>query len=199
MKAGRLFGMAAAATIVAGPASAQGDTAVVRPVTQVYGTLSQNDVAIRLRSDELEIRFVPLDDRILGLLARDAAESLRGLLAARRTAIDSAARQNGVAAPGLALVGFFAQRDGVRFDPQLVMVTASGRVLRPLAVVPLSPRFGSHQLGLREQVMGLFLYEDQIPVDAAFEVSYESQISREWERRLPLLERERARIGARAR
>ena len=199
MKAGRLIGMGMAATLFAAPASAQRDTAVARPVAQVYGTLSQNDVAIRLRSDELEIRFVPLDNRILSLLARDAAESLRGLLASRRTAIDSAARQHGVAAPGLALVGFFAQRDGVRFDPQLLTVTANGRVLRPLAVVPMCPRFGSHQLGLREQVMGLFLYEDLIPVDAVFEVSYESIISREWERRLPLLERERARIGARAR
>ena len=199
MMAGRLFAMVAAATLVAGPASAQVDTALARPVTQVYGTLSQNDVAIRLRSDELDVRFVPLDNRILAVLARDAAESLRGLLASRRTAIDSAARQNGVAAPGLALVGFFAQRDGVRFDPQLLTVTANGRVLRPLAVVPLSPRFGSHQLDLREQVMGLFLYEDLIPVDAVFEVSYESQISREWERRLPVLERERARMAARTR
>ena len=199
MKARRLIGLAAAATLVAGPASAQGDTALARPVAPVYGTLSQNDVAIRLRSEDLEIRFVPLDDRILTLLARDAAASLRGVLAARRTAIDSAARQHGVAAPGLALVAFFAQRDGVRFDPQLLNVTANGRVLRPLAVVPMSPRFGSHQLGLREQVMGLFLYEDLIPVDAVFEVSYESMISREWERRLPLLERERARMAARAR
>jgi len=37
-----------------------------------YGSLSQSDLALRLRNDEIEIRFVPLDQRVTRLLAGDA-------------------------------------------------------------------------------------------------------------------------------
>ena len=69
-----------------------------------YGTLSQNDIVVRLRNEDLDIRLVPLDVRVTTLLARDAADSLQRLVARERTAIDSAARASGVAEPGLARV-----------------------------------------------------------------------------------------------
>ncbi len=71
-----------------------------------FGTLSQSDLSLRLRNDELEIRFVPLNERVARLLAPDAYQSLHGLRAARQTSIDSLARINGLSEPGLALVTF---------------------------------------------------------------------------------------------
>ena len=162
-----------------------------------YGTLSQSDLGLRLRSDELEIRFVPLNERVTRLLAPDAWQSLRGLRAGRQTSIDSLARLNGLSDPGLALVTFYAQRDGVRFDPQLLTVVSRGRFLRPVGVIPLSPGFSSQQLAQRGQAMAIFLYDEVIPVDESFTLTYDTLTSDDWQGKLPMLERERARVSSR--
>lgn len=167
--------------------------------TTVHGTLDQNDIAIRLRNDELEIRFVPLDARVTSLLSRDGAVSLQRLVARWRAEIDSAGRSSGVSEPGLALVTFFGQRDGVRFDAELVTLTVRNQLLRPLAIVPISPQFSSRQLEARQTVMAIYLYEELLPVWDPFTVSYEQLVSHDWERRLPTLERERARLAVRTR
>lgn len=164
-----------------------------------YGTLSQSDLALRLRNDELEIRFVPLAERVTRLLAPDAYQSLRGLVAAKRQAIDSVARRAGLSDPGLALVTFYAQRDGVRFDPQLVTLVSRGQFIRPVGVVPLSPSFTSQQLPVRGQATAIYLYDQVVPVDESFTITYDTLTSDDWERKLPLLERERGRVSSRAR
>jgi hypothetical protein len=174
--------------------SAAADTVRIPP--GVYGQLSQNDIAIRLRTDELEIRFIPLDIRVTSLLARDGAESLQRLVERHRPAIDSAGRSAGVSEPGLALVTFFAQQQGARFDPEIVTVTARNRFLRPLAIVPLSARFGAAQLDARESAMAVYLFEELLPVWEPFTVQYENLTSHDWERRLPTLARERDRLAA---
>ena len=161
------------------------------------GTLSQNDIAVRLRNDELEIRFVPLDIRVTALLAPDAAESLQRLVARHRPSVDSAGQLNSISEPGLALVTFFSQREDVRFDPQLLTLSFQNRLLRPLGIVPLSPRFTSQQLGARETAMAIYLFEELIPVWDEFTVAYAALSSNEWARRLPTLERERARLSTR--
>jgi hypothetical protein len=173
---------------------AAADSVVIPP--GVYGTLSQNEIAIRLRTDELEIRFVPLDIRITTLLARDGAESLQRLVERNRPAIDSAGRAAGISEPGLALVTFFAQQPGARFDPELLTLTARNQFLRPMAIVPLSPRFGAAQLNARESAMAVYIFEELLPVWEPFTVNYENLVSREWERRLPQLQRERDRLAA---
>ncbi|HEX6643931.1 MAG TPA: hypothetical protein VF037_04600, partial [Gemmatimonadales bacterium] len=160
------------------------------------GQLSQNDIAVRLRTDELEIRFVPLDLRVTALLARDGAESLQRLVERHRPSIDSAGRASGVSEPGLALVTFFGLQQGVRFDPELLTITARNQLLRPLAIVPLSARFGAAQLSARESAMAVYLFEDLLPVWEPFTVHYETLTSHDWERRLPTLARERDRLAA---
>ncbi|HJP57182.1 MAG TPA: hypothetical protein VJ847_09175 [Gemmatimonadales bacterium] len=162
-----------------------------------YGTLSQSDLSLRLVNDELEIRFTPLAERVTRLLAPDAYQSLRGLRASRQMSIDSVARVNGLSEPGLALVTFYGQRDGVRFDPDLLTVVSRGRFLRPVGVVPLTPGFTAHQLAQRGQATGILLYDDVIPVDESFTLTYDTLTSDDWERKLPVLERERGRVSAR--
>ena len=46
------------------------------PLPAGYGSLTQNDLALRVRNDDIEIRFIPLDPRVTRLLARDALQSL---------------------------------------------------------------------------------------------------------------------------
>jgi hypothetical protein len=182
----------------AGPVTGQsGERA--RPIPPGFGSLSQNDLALRVRNDELEIRFVPLDPGVTPLLARDAYKSLRNLVETHRRAIDSVAARAGVSQPGLALVTFFGQRPEVRFDPQTLTLLIRNRLFRPLGLIPLNAKFASQQLGVREQASAIYLFEQEIPVDDSFTMSYAELVSEDWQGKQSLLDRERARVAARAR
>ncbi|HEX7337096.1 MAG TPA: hypothetical protein VF252_07805 [Gemmatimonadales bacterium] len=173
-----------------------------KPVTAMtvsYGTLTQDALSLRIRNDDLEIRFVPLDPRITRLLANDAFQALRTLLETRRRAIDSVASRAGVTEPGLALVSFFGQQPDTRFDPQILTLLVRNRILRPLGVIPLNARFNSQQLGVREQASAIYLFEEEIPVNDSFNVSYGAQTSDDWQNKQVTLDRERARVASRAR
>jgi hypothetical protein len=163
-----------------------------------YGTLTQNDLALRIRTVDLDLRFVPLDPRVTRLLGQDSWESLRSVVQSRRAAIDSVADAAGVSRPGLALVTFFAQRDNARFDPQSVTIRIRSQEYRPLGIVPFSGQFTSQQLAVRQQVSGVFLFEQDLPVDDSFVVLYAGQPSDDWQGKQRMLERERARVALRA-
>jgi hypothetical protein len=170
-----------------------------RPLPPGYGSLTQNDLALRMGNEDLDIRFVPLDPKIAPLLAPDAFQSLRSLIETHRRGIDSIAARAGVSQPGIALVSFFGQRPDVRFDAQILTLFVRNRALRPLGVLPLNPRFTSQQLGVREQATAIYLFEEEIPVDDSFTLSYGALSSEDWQRKLPILDRERARVSARSR
>jgi hypothetical protein len=182
------------------PASAAAQAGEPAPVTTVsYGTLSQNDLALRIRNDDVEIRFIPLDQKVTRLLANDAFQSLRSLVETRRRSIDSVAARAGITEPGLALVSFFGLRAETRFDPQTLTVRVRSRALQPLGVIPINARFTSQQLELREQASAIYLFEEDLPVDDSFTVSYGALISEDWNNKQPTIDRERARVAARAR
>ncbi|HEY8259012.1 MAG TPA: hypothetical protein VIG08_15255 [Gemmatimonadales bacterium] len=166
---------------------------------QGYGSLTQNDVSLRIRTDDIDMRFIPLDPRVTVLLAKDSWESLRSLVESRKASIDSVARAAGISHPGLALVTFFAQRANARFDPQTMTLVTRNRVFQPLGIVPFSGRFTSQQLNVREQVSAIFVFEEDLPVNDSFTVSYAGLSSEDWQRRQPQLDRERARVASRSR
>lgn len=163
------------------------------------GTLTQNDLALRIRTPDIEVRFIPLDYRVTRLLARDSWESLRSLVESRRRAIDSVATLEGVSRPGLALVTFFAQRDNARFDPQSLTVVVRSRVFNPLGIVPFSGRFTAQQLDVRDQVSAIYLFEEDLPVNDSFTISYAGMVSDDWQGKQRTLDRERARVALRER
>jgi hypothetical protein len=179
---------------------AAAQSAAPLPVTTVsYGTLKQNDLALRLRNEDLEIRFVPLDAKVTRLLANDAFQSLRSLVESRRRSIDSVASTAGVTDPGLALVSFYGRRSETRFDPQTLTVRLRSRALQPLGIIPINARFTSNQLNQREQASAIYLFEEDLPVDDSFSLSYGALISEDWETKEPMIDRERARVSGRAR
>jgi hypothetical protein len=171
----------------------------VRALPPGYGTLSQDNLALRVRNDDLEIRFIPLDPRVTRLLARDAYQSILGLVETNRRGIDSVASRAGVSQPGLALVSFFGVRPDVRFDAQTVTLLIRNRAFQPIGTIPLTPRFTSGQLGVRDQASAIYVFEETIPVDDSFTVSYGALTSEDWQNKQPTLDRERARVSARAR
>lgn len=164
-----------------------------------YGSLTLNDLSLRIRTDDIEVRFIPLDPRVTVLLARDSWESLRSLVESRRASIDSVARASGIGHPGLALVTFFSQRANARFDPQTLTLVTRNRLFQPLGIVPFSARFTSQQLNVREQVSAIFLFEEDLPVNDSFTIAYGGLSSDDWQGRQPQLDRERGRVASRAR
>jgi hypothetical protein len=152
-----------------------------------------------MRNDDVEIRFIPLDPKVTRLLANDAFQSLRSLVETRRRAIDSVASRAGVTEPGLALVSFFGVREATRFDPQTLTIRVRNRALQPLGLIPIDARFTSQQLNVREQASAIYLFEEDLPVDDAFTLSYGALVSEDWQTKQPILDRERARVSVRAR
>lgn len=182
----------------ASPAASQ-SAERARPIPPGYGSLSQNDLALRVQNDELEIRLVPLNPRITPLLAPDTYQSLRNLVETHRRAIDSAASRAGASPPGIALVTFFGKRTDVRFDPETLNLLVRNSLFRPVGLIPLDAKFASQQLGVRQQASAIYVFEQDLPVEDSFTMSYGNLISEDWQGKQAALERERARVEARAR
>ena len=164
-----------------------------------FGTLNQDDIAITLRQEDLEIRIVPLDERVLRLLAPDAYASLHGILQSRAASIDSLARRNGVSTPGILFVTFFGRRAGARYQPEDINVFIRNQLYRPLGTVPYSDNFNSLQLEVRQQASGLIVFGEPLPVFESFTISYGTAVSSDWEGKLNRLQRERSRVMGRVR
>lgn len=164
------------------------------------GQLSLESITLRLVSGNLEVSFVPLDERILRLLQRDTYQGIERMLAAERPQVDSAARFDGITDPGLALVSFHAQAPNTRFDPTLVTLVFHGQQFRPEAWVALSPTFSNQQLDLRQQVQAIFIYRRDVPVKEDFTLSYLATSTDDWRNRIPRFDLERTRVlGTKAR
>ncbi len=157
------------------------------------GTMGQDDIALSFRQEELEIRVVPLDERLLRLLSPETYRSLHEVTRIRATQIDSVSRQSGVATPGLLLVTFFGRRQGARFDPQNINLVVRNQLYRPIGQVAYSGNFNSQQLDQRQSATGIILFEETIPVFEPFQVSYGAAAS-DWEGRLNRIQRERTRV-----
>lgn len=161
------------------------------------GQLGQDEITLRLRSGPLEIRLVPLDERVTRLLSPDSERALLALLESRRAVVDSLAGRHAVRRVGVVLVTFFAHADNTGFDPRSILLRARSLAAQPVATVPLSAAFSGQVIDRRQQAMGLLLFEEPIPVTEPFIVEYRDARNEEWERRLPRLDRERTRILAR--
>ena len=163
-----------------------------------HGQLPQDAITLTLRSGSLDIRFTPLDERVTRLLTVDGYQALQQLLLRHRVQVDSATRRLGIRNPGMVLVTFFARAADTRFDPQLLNISSRNRLMRPGAIVPLSPAFSNQQLDVGGQAMGLYIFEEPVPVTEPLSVEYLDAATNDWERRLVRFDRERARIQSRA-
>lgn len=164
-----------------------------------YGTLRRDDITVRFATGQVEIQVLPLDEQVIRLLAPDTYRSLSQLLDSRRAELDSAAARAGLRTPPLVMVTFFGVIPQARFAPEDLEITSRGRLFRPAAIVPLSPAWASLQLAARQQAVAIYLFEEGISFRESLTVSYQGQQNGAWSRSVSVLERERARVMARAR
>lgn len=192
----------AASAAIAVPASAQvvvTDTSLTDNLPVGQGQLSLSSATVQLVNGNLEIVFVPLDERVLRLLTKDSYLAMQRLLGEYRTQIDSVASISGVTQPGIALISFHATAPNTRFDPTLVTLTFHGQQFRPVGWVALSPDFSNEQLDVRQQVQALLLFRRDIPVKEDFTLSYLAATNDDWANRLTRFDSERSRIIGRMR
>jgi hypothetical protein len=189
------------ATALAGCAQAQQDTTAI-PEDALppagYGTLRQESVSLRLGTDVVQIQVVPLDERVIRLLATDTYTSLHRLAESKAELVEAAARRYGVRGPTLFLVTFFGLQAEARFTPEDLTVGSQNRLFRPLEILPLSPLWSGHQISQRETATAIYVYGDGIQVLDPFTVEYVGIRNDNWEQILRVLDGERASVLARA-
>lgn len=173
--------------------SAPGDT-----VPPGFGSLRRDDIVLRFATDQLQLQILPLDERVIRLLAPDTYRSLAQLIQSRQRDITDAASRAGLTGWTLVMVTFYGQAPGARFTPEDVQIQSRGQLFRPEAVVPLSPTWNTLQLDQRQQAVAIYLYDEGISWFEDLSASYQSSPPASWSRSLQLLQRERARVQARA-
>lgn len=164
-----------------------------------HGTLRQDQVGVRIVTPTTAVRVMPLDERVIRLLAPDAYRSLHELTLSRAADIAQAARSGGQDSVALFMVTFFGLLPQTQFSPDQVYVTSQAREYRPVGIVPLTAGFAEARLEQRQQAAAIYLFANGIEVLRPFAVSYGAQSSEQWSQSLRLLDAERARVWSRAR
>jgi hypothetical protein len=164
-----------------------------------YGSLKQEDIAIRVARGGLQVQAIPLDETIIRVLSPDSYRALREQLTSRQSAIDSLARRTGTGGFSVWMVRFHGLEQGeTPFSPMEFIVTSVGRDFRPIDVFPITPGFGQQRLRQREVQQALYLFDPQVNVNQPLTEQYESTRNSEWSLILSRIERERVLVRSRA-
>jgi hypothetical protein len=180
------------------PAGGTGDTTGGALVLAGYGTLRQDDIAIKLQLPDVLVKLTPLDESVIRTLSPDSYRALRELVESRRTAITRLASQHGLQRGSVWYVSFYGLAPEARFSPLELTINSVGRDFRPVEVMPLTSGFGSQRLQPRETQSALYLFDDALDVNQPLTVSLGGQQSATWAATLRTIERERVLIRSRA-
>ena len=164
-----------------------------------YGSLKQEDVAVRVARRGLQVQAIPLDETIIRVLSPDSYRALREQLASRKPSLDSLARRTGLNGFSVWLVRFHGLEQGeTPFSPMEFIVTSVGRDFRPIEVFPVTPGFGQQRLRQREVQQALYAFDPQVDVNQPLTVTYETTRNSDWPLILARIERERVLVRSRA-
>ena len=183
------------------PRVTNADTATVATLVPAgFGTLRQDDIALRLDILSLQVRALPLEESILRTLAPDSYRALRDLRDSQQDQLGAIARRTGTTQFSLWYVSFFTVEPGeTRFSPMDLVITNVGRDFRPLGVLPLTPGFGQQRVRQRETHSAVYVFDGQLNANQPLVVTYETARNGDWAATLQRIERERLLIRSRAR
>lgn len=161
-----------------------------------YGTLRQEEISVDLRRAELRIRITPLAESVIRVTAPDTHERLSALARGHQSLFRE---RTGSAVPfQLFLVSLYTETGNVTFEPEDLNLVSRGLRYRPVDIRPITPGWDRRFLGPRETLMAIYAFPPGVELDRDLEVEYQEVRSREWERILPVVEAERARVRVRA-
>ena len=166
-----------------------------------FGMLKLDDISIKISLiGGLQVTAVPLDEKVIRLLAPDAYKSYCQNRASKKKAIDSIATRERLAKPSLWYVQFYAVEQGeVRFSPQEFIIGNVGRDFRPKGIIPLSSGFGDYRLKQFEVQTAIYVFDGQLDVNQPLTAQIQSARSNtDWQQVLRRIEQERALVRSRA-
>ena len=165
-----------------------------------FGTLRQDQVAIRVQTLGLTISAIPLEESVIRTLAPDSYRSLHALRESKAAALSALASRSGLAAVQAWYVTYFNIQQGeARFDAADFSIRSAGQDYRPLDVLPLTPGFGGGRVAQRGQQSAIYTFDPQIDLNQPITVTSLGQQATVWgDATLPLIERERSAVWSRA-
>lgn len=163
-----------------------------------FGTLRQDDIAIRIDYNQLQVKAIPLDESIIRTLGPDSYRALHELVESRREQLNQIAQRRGMQNYRVWYVTFFALQPDQPYNPRALVIENNGRQYQAVEVLPLSASFGSPRLRLREQQAALYMFEAQLDVQQPTSVQVENERSDAWQSVIRRVERERALIRSRS-
>ena len=178
-----------------------GDTLDPNLVPAGFGSLRQDDIAIKVApSSGLQVRAVPLDERVIRLLSPDSYRAMSQYATSNQQALAAVKERNRMPSYSLWVVSFYALEQGeTRFSPQEFIINNTGRDFRPLDILPLTTGFGEYRLRQRETQTALFVFDGQIDLNQPTTAMMEGTASAtDWSRVLQVVERERSLVRSRA-
>lgn len=175
-------------------------TGSTQPLVPVgYGTLSQDDITVPLRSGDLQIKFVPLSEWILRLTAPDTYRRLNGYKVSRSEEILDLTQRSGERDwPLVTLVTFFSRSVEESFEPYDLRIENQGRLYSPFEIVPVTPGFGRDRLDQQQSQVALYLFAPEIDLGLPTSVLYRDAASSRWNSIRSTLDSERSRATSRA-
>ena len=159
-----------------------------------YGTLKQDEFTVGLRSGALLVKVTPLNERIIRLAAPDTYNRLHALAESRRA---DAVERTGGAEVELFMVSFFSYEPDVTFQPEDVQLEYNGMLLRPGAIIALTPSWGRQTMGQQETQAAIYAFAEPFDFELPLTVKYGMDQSSDWQRVIPKLETERSKIQSR--
>jgi hypothetical protein len=176
-----------------------GTTADTASLPAGFGTLKQDDIAVRVQYNALQVRALPLDETVIRTLSPDSYRALHELRESKRTLVDGVLRRTGLPGASLWYVQFFNSEQGeARFSPLEVVISSAGRDFRALDVLALTPGFGEQRLLQREVQAGLYVFDPSVDVNQPLVITFETQSSDAWGTLFKRVDRERSLIRSRA-
>ena len=165
-----------------------------------YGTLRQDQIAIRVQALGLTVSAIPLEESVIRTLAPDSYRSLHALRESKAASLAALAARNGVPAVQAWYVIYFNIQQGeARFDASDFLVHSAGQDYRPLDALPLTPGFGGGRVPQRGQQSAIYAFDPQINLDQPLTITSLGQQTTVWgDATLPLIERERSAVWSRA-
>lgn len=163
-----------------------------------YGTLRQDDIAIKVQFNGLQVRVLPLDETVIRTLSPDSYRTLRELRDSKQKTLNAVLRRTGMPGASLWYVQFFNLEQGeARFSPMELLINSAGRDFRAVDVFPLTTGFGEQRLRQREVQAALYVFDPAVDINQPLTVMFETQSSATWEATLKRVDQERAMVRSR--
>jgi hypothetical protein len=165
-----------------------------------FGTLRQDQVAIRVQSLGLTVSAIPLEESVIRTLAPDSYRTLHSIRESKKSALEALRARSGLAGVQAWYITYFnVQQGDARFDAFDFLVHSVGQDFRPLDALPITPAFGEGRVAQRGQQSAVYAFDAQIDLNQPLTVTALGQQTTVWgDVMLPLIERERSLVWSRS-